>query len=134
MMHTQFRITPYYAVPERYEPENPDDQVSYGLKQCLRLPIFEIHTPKKTLLDSLAIIKEEGGKVTKKKMADLVEKKNLITVQSKKNIDVARYSILDKNIIQPLQKEWKFITVEQVGRNRVIKLTEKGIEATEFLI
>lgn len=135
MMRPQFRITPYYAEPERYEPEKPSEQVSYGLKRCLKLPVFEIHTPKKSLLAALNIIKnEKDEKITKKKMVDLAKENNLISLQSKKNSAIALYSSLDKNIIQPLLNDWKFIKVEQVGRNRIIRLTERGREATEFLI
>jgi len=41
---------------------------------------------------------------------------------------------LDKNIIQPLQEQWKFIEVEKIGRNRWIKITQEGIDASKFLI
>jgi hypothetical protein len=46
----------------------------------------------------------------------------------------ARFASLDKNIIQPLEEQWKFIEVEKIGRNRWIKLTQDGINAAEFLI
>ncbi|MFM9875966.1 MAG: DUF6293 family protein [Nitrosarchaeum sp.] len=41
---------------------------------------------------------------------------------------------LDKNIIAPLENDWKFIKVEKIGRNRWIKITEEGKNAAEFLI
>lgn len=41
---------------------------------------------------------------------------------------------LDKNIIQPLEEEWKFVEVEKIGRSRYVKITEAGSNAAEFLI
>jgi len=68
-------------------------------------------------------------------MAKLAEKEKLITVNAREeNYAQARFASLDKNIIQPLQEQWKFIDVEKIGRNRWIKVTQEGINASEFLI
>jgi len=67
-------------------------------------------------------------------MAKLSEEEELIIINAKeKNHSMARFASLDKNIIQPLE-EWGFIDVEKVGRNRWIKITEDGKNASEFLI
>ena len=67
--------------------------------------------------------------------AIIAEKQNIITVNAEdENHSQARYASLDKNIIAPLEKEWKFIEVEKIGRNRWIKITQEGINAAEFLI
>jgi len=49
------------------------------------------------------------------------------------NYTQARFASLDKNIIQPLAEQWKFIEVEKVGRTRWVKITQGGINATKFL-
>ena len=68
-------------------------------------------------------------------MAVLAETHNLITVNAQEgNQSQARFTSLDKNIIQPLEEQWKFIEVEKIGRNRWIKLTQDGYNAAEFLI
>jgi hypothetical protein len=68
-------------------------------------------------------------------MAELAEKNNIITVNAQEeNQSQARFASLDKNIIQPLEEQWKFIEVEKIGRNRWIKLTQDGYNAAEFLI
>ena len=44
-----------------------------------------------------------------------------ITVNAKeKNHSMVRFASLDKNIIQPLEEQWKFIKVEKIGRNSQI--------------
>ena len=68
-------------------------------------------------------------------MAIIAEEKGLITINAEKlNHSQARFASLDKNIIEPLEKEWGFIEIEKIGRNRWIKITEEGQNASEFLI
>ena len=65
---------------------------------------------------------------------DLGKDEKLIVVKAEKeNFTQARFASLDKNIIQPLER-WNFISVEKLGRNRVIKITEEGNNAAKFLI
>jgi len=74
-------------------------------------------------------------KFQKKRWQSLQKKNNIIIVNAKEeNHTQARFASLDKNIIQPLQNDWKFVEVEKVGRTRWIKMTKEGINAAEFLI
>ena len=68
-------------------------------------------------------------------MAEIADKEGIITIKAEKsNYSQARFASLDKNIIAPLENDWKFIKVEKIGRNRWIKITEEGKNAAEFLI
>ena len=67
-------------------------------------------------------------------MAEITEEKNIITVNAhEENHSMARFASLDKNIIQPLEEQWKFINIEKIGRNRWITLTQEGKNVIEFL-
>lgn len=133
MFQETAKLTPYYAEPESYTSVR-GKQLSSGLKSIVKLPAYEIHTPKSSLVHALKIIKENGGKITKKEMAKLSFEKKLIVVNAKEeNFQQARFASLDKNIIQPLLNEWKFIEVERIGRTRWIKITQEGLGAVEFL-
>ena len=62
-------------------------------------------------------------------------KQNIIIINAQEgNQSQVRFASLDKNIIQPLEEQWKFIKVEKIGRNRWIKLTPDVFNAAEFLI
>ena len=128
-------IMPIYAEPEKYAAFEGKQQ-SFGVKETIPLPIYEIQTPKPKLLQALKIINNaENQKITKKKMAEVAEEQGIITITSEEeNHSQARFASLDKNIIQPLLEEWNFIEIEKVGRNRWIKITEEGCNAAEFLI
>ncbi len=126
-------IQPFYAEPERYAAFEGKQQ-SFGIKDTIPLPTYEIQTPKQELIDALKIIKSHDGKITKKEMALLAEEAKIITIGARdENQSQARFASLDKNIIQPLQEQWKFINVEKMGRNRWIKITQEGLDASEFL-
>ncbi len=128
-------IQPFYAEPETYAAFEGKQQ-SFGIKDTIPLPTYEIQTPKQKLLDALKIIHDaKNQKITKKEMAEIAEETGLITINAEKlNHSQARFASLDKNIIEPLKNEWGFIEIEKIGRNRWIKITQEGIDASEFLI
>ncbi len=128
-------IQPFYAEPKMYAAFEGKQQ-SFGIKETFPLPIYEIQTPKQKLLDALKIIHDaKNQKITKKEMAEIAEETGLIIINAEKsNHSQARFASLDKNIIEPLEHEWGFIEIEKIGRNRWIKITQEGIDASEFLI
>jgi len=133
MFQGKAKLTPYYAEPESYSSVK-GEQLSSGLKSVVKLPAYEIHTPKPVLVQAMKIIQENGGKITKKEMAKIAYEKKLIMVNAREeNFQQARFASLDKNIIQPLVNEWRFVEVERVGRTRWIKTTPEGLGAVEFL-
>ena len=83
----------------------------------------------------MKIIKDAGGRIQKKKMAEEAERRKIIIINAKEqNFTQARFASLDKNIVQPLVETWGFVEVEKIGRNRWLKMTEDGDHAAEFLI
>ena len=128
-------LQPFYAEPEKYAAFEGKQQ-SFGLKDTIPLPIYEIQTPKEKLLQALKIIQNaKNQKITKKEMAEIAEEQQLIIITSEEeNHSQARFASLDKNIIQPLKDEWNFIEIEKIGRNRWIKITQEGLNASEFLL
>ena len=129
------KIHPFYAQAEKYPEYEGTGQQTYGVAEIHPLPTYRIGTPKRELLEAMKIIKDAGGRIQKKKMAEEAEKRKIITVNAQKqNFTQARFASLDKNIVQPLVDTWKFVEVEKIGRNRWLKLTEDGNHAAEFLL
>jgi hypothetical protein len=128
-------LKPFYAEPESYAAFEGKQQ-SFGIKDTISLPLYAIHTPHPKLLAALKIVSEQSNqKITKKEMARIAEEQEIITVNAEQeNHSQARFASLESNIIAPLEKEWKFVEVEKIGRNRWIKITQEGIDAAEFLI
>jgi len=129
------KIHPFYAQAEKYPEYEGSLQLTYGVAEIHSLPTYRIGTPKQELLEAMKIIKDAGGRIQKKKMAEEAEHRKIITVNAKKqNFTQARFASLDKNIVQPLVDTWGFVEVEKIGRNRWLKMTEDGDHAAEFLI
>ena len=135
MFNDDSNIHPFYVEAKNYPGFEAKKPLSTGIKEIQNVPPYSIKIPDLKLINALRIIKDNGGKITKKKMAELAEKNNLISVNPKdeEHRSMVRFTSLDKNIIQPLE-EWKFIEIEKIGRNRWIKITDDGINASEFLL
>ena len=134
MFNHNSNVHPFYVEAKNYPGFDAKKPLSTGIKEIQNVPPYSIKIPDMKLVDALRIIKENSGKITKKKMAELAEKNNLISINPKdeEHRSMVRFTTLDKNIIQPLE-EWGFIDVEKIGRNRWIKLTQEGRNAVEFL-
>ena len=125
-------VSPYYVEAKEYTGFS-GEAISKGIKEIQAVPSYEIKKPEPKLIQALKIIKESNGKLSKKEMARLCLDKKLITINAE-NESQATFASLDQNIISPLEKRWGFIEVEKIGRTRWIKITDEGINASEFLI
>jgi len=133
MLFKEHDVTPYYAEPKAFLATEGKQQ-STGVKNIVILPKYEMQKPKRELVEALKIIRQNGGRITKKEMAKLSEEQKIITINAREeNYSQARFASLDKNIIQPLKEKWKFIEIEKIGKNRWIKITQDGSNASEFL-
>lgn len=125
-------IHSYYVVPEGYinEPQN-GEPLSEGAKDIFPLPSYPMEKPGPQLIEILNILKTHKGKMTKKDLANAAYDSKLINA-SKKNPEQSKYMSLTKKILQPLEK-WNLVKIEQVGRNREVKLTNEGENMLKFL-
>lgn len=135
MFNDNSNVHPFYVEAENYPGFEGKNPLSTGIKNIQNVPPYSIKIPDSKLINALKIIKDNDKKITKKKMAELAEKNNLISVNPKdeENRSMVRFTSLDKNIIQPLE-EWGFVEIEKIGRNRWITITPEGENASEFLI
>ena len=132
MFNDKENVSPYYVEAKEYTGFS-GEAISKGIKEIQGVPTFEIQKPDSKLIQALKIIKENDGKLSKKEMARLAVENNLISVHAE-NESQATFASLDQNIISPLEKKWGFIEVEKIGRTRWIKITNEGVNASEFLI
>ncbi len=127
-------IHPFYVEAENYPGSEGKDPLSTGIKDIQDVPPYSIKVPDQKLILALEIVSKNNGKLAKKEMAQFAEEHGLITINAKEeNHSMARFASLDKNIIQPLE-EWGFVETEKIGRNRWIRITKEGRNASEFLI
>ena len=134
MFNEQKNVFPFYVEAKKYHGFETK-QISSGIKDLMDIPSYEIQKPEPKHIRALKIINDQGGKLTKKKMAELADNDKLIVVNAEpENYSQARFASLDKNIIQPLLSHWKFIEEEKIGRTRWINITQEGQNAAKFLV
>jgi hypothetical protein len=132
MFNDNSNVSPYYVEAKEYTGFS-GEAISKGIKEIQAVPSYEIQKPEPKLIQALKIIKNNKGKLSKKEMARICLENKLITINAE-NESQATFASLDQNIISPLEKRWGFIEVEKIGRTRWIKITEEGVNASEFLI
>lgn len=119
MFNDNENIHPFYVEAENYPEFEGKQHLSTSIKDIQNIPPHSIKIPEEKLIQVLEIIKENNDKLTKKKMAKIVEENKIITVNAQeKNYSMARFVSIDKNIIQPFEEQWKFIKIEKVRDNR----------------
>jgi len=128
-------LNPFYAQAKDYHHTKVSEPQTTGIEEIHDLPTYQIQTPPQKQLEVLKILVDNKGKMKKKEMAEKAEELELIIVNAQTgNHSQARFASLDKNIIAPLENEWRYVRTEKVGRNRWIHLTDEGKWASEFLI
>ncbi len=138
MFNDDANIHPFYVEAEKYvgfsdKAISSEKPISSGIKEIQSVPTYEIRKPAQRHIDALQIVVESEGRLSKKEMARIAKERRLITVNAT-NESQATFASLDKNIIRPLEDQWKFIKVEKIGRNRWIQVTEHGQNAAKFLL
>ena len=133
MFNEKNNLIPYYAQPKNYFEYN-EEQMSTGLEKIIDLPQYDIKTPNEKLIQTLQIIKNNDSRIDKSNLAMAVDDKKILEIGAKKdNYEQARFTSLDKNIIQPLKNDWGFVKEEKIGRTRWIEITPEGERVLEIL-
>jgi len=132
MFNDDKNVNPFYVEAKEYLGFS-GKAISKGIENIDYIPTYEIQKPEQRHIDALKIIRDNGGKISKKEMAKIAKEEKLIIVNAE-NESQATYASLDQNIISPLENQWNFIKVEKIGRTRWINITDYGIHASEFLI
>jgi hypothetical protein len=141
-------IKPYYAVPERYTSSvaKEEKQETEGFEEIIGLPEYKIEIPSDKLIRCLDLINRKSDwkkGVPKRELKDSAIESGLIHEDEKRITgrkrtkeqysEQAAYMSLNKNLIEPLQKYWRFITETKVGTHHIISLTDEGKQALHFL-
>lgn len=115
---------PYYA-KLGYSQQELDRVV-----QTDRLPVYRINAPSAELLQVAAILRKNGGTMSKKQLIIALQGKesNMIPIYGKDSSKSAPHSKL-RALLEPLETEWNFVEVRARGRHSEVKLTSQGESA-----
>lgn len=98
------------------------------------LPVYDVKRPKPELLLALSILKANRGRMRKVRLIEKLEAVGVIQLRDESKsalTKAAKHSQL-RALIDPLEKEWKYIRVEAKGRRSEVIITEQGETALKI--
>lgn len=130
---------PYYVRAKRYGRESeapPEKPVSSEVAGIDELPTYPIGRPSEQHIRVLSYLSEEKS-VTKKELIEYGDSESLPFLDGyNSDNDKGKYRRLDTHILESLVDNG-YVTIEEVGRNKRIQITEEGentLRAFRYLV
>lgn len=129
--------TAYYVEPETYAHDGRREPASSGVADTSRLPTYPIDSPTRDQVAIMAFLADPEAyddrfATTNPKKKDLIEyartKELSFIADRNPATDKGAFRLLDTHVVQPLEAD-DYVTVEKVGRRRIVELTEQGENA-----
>jgi predicted transcriptional regulator len=121
---------PYYAQAKKYniEPDTEGGEIrgmTSGVRKILKIPLYTIEPPADVLVNALAILSKNGGRITQKDYIFRLEEKGLISDaiakrSRKKEVTKKGYAKAKRQYFEKLEdKGWivKNIEITEEGKN-----------------
>ncbi|ELZ14758.1 hypothetical protein C477_19739 [Haloterrigena salina JCM 13891] len=134
----------YYVEPESYDHDGEREPISAGVAETEQLPAYPIDSPtpdQVAIMDFLAEPSDweayHDARTTPPKKKDLIEyarDRSLSFMADRRppedrgGEDKGAFRVLDTHVLEPLADDG-YVTIESVGRRRVVELTEQGENA-----
>lgn len=113
--------TPYYAkVDYKDESEHVNDRYE--------LPVYDIRKPDDEFMIVLNLLQEAGGTTRKAHLISKLEDLKIIKLKDDKKHELsesAKHSQL-RSILEPMERDWKFVKVDASGRRSEVTITDQG--------
>ncbi|RQH03234.1 HFX_2341 family transcriptional regulator domain-containing protein [Natrarchaeobius oligotrophus] len=135
---------PYYVEPETYAHDGRDEPASAGVEETAEIPIYPIDSPTPDQVAIMEFLAEptawdgfHDDRTSPPKKKDLIEyarDRNLSFMADRRppeeraGEDKGAFRVLDAHVLEPLCDDG-YVTIETVGRRRVVELTERGANA-----
>jgi hypothetical protein len=126
--------TPYYARVSYPSLKATIDFHTEHVEDSEVLPVYDINKPKPEFMLVLSIIQQDGGRIRKARLIEKLEKLNIIRIRDERRTELseaAKHSQL-RAILDPMESEWKYLTIEASGRRSEVIITEQGKAALKI--
>jgi len=144
----EIHIEPYYVEPKSYTSKPKQGKklspISEGVKDITTFLTFKTPLPDVDLVRVMKFI-ESKGEARKKEVvnfifsqADILKKKNYRSIKpdthDDKSVESSNKSMwVNRNFLDKLQFQWKFLEIEGKGKNSIIRLNKNGNDIVKFL-
>lgn len=143
-MDVSTNAQPYYVEPESYAHDPAEIPTTTGVADVEQLPIYPIDSPTPDQVAIMDFLAEPGAwegyhddRTSPPMKKDLIEYARDVGLSfmadrqapgDQPGEDKGAFRILDTHVLDPLAEDG-YVTVESVGRRRVVELTERGANA-----
>ncbi|MBZ6494736.1 DUF6293 family protein [Natrinema longum] len=134
----------YYVEPAEYAHDGTDEPVSFGLDEIEEVPTYPIESPSRDQVAIMEFLSDppawdgfHDDRTAPPKKKDLIEyarDHDLSFIADRRSPDErsgedkGAFRVLDTHVLEPLAEDG-YVTIESVGRRRVVELTERGENA-----
>jgi hypothetical protein len=134
----------YYVEPSEYAHDGTTEPISAGLDEMEEVPTYPIDSPTRDQVAIMEFLSDPGAwegfhedRTAPPKKKDLIEyardcKLSFMadrrSPDERSGEDKGAFRVLDTHVLEPLAADG-YVTIESVGRRRVVELTERGENA-----
>lgn len=134
----------YYVEPAEYAHDGTTEPISFGLDEIEEVPTYPIESPTRDQVAIMEFLAEPSAwegfhddRTAPPKKKDLIEyarDRELAFMADRRSPDEragedkGAFRVLDSRVLEPLSEDG-YVTIESVGRRRVVELTERGENA-----
>ncbi|SER56699.1 HFX_2341 family transcriptional regulator domain-containing protein [Natrinema salaciae] len=134
----------YYVEPRTYAHEGTTEPISAGVDEIEEVPTYPIESPTREQVAIMEFLSDPGAwdgfhddRTAPPKKKDLIEyarDRELSFMADRRSPDEhtgedkGAFRVLDTHVLEPLAEDG-YVTIESVGRRRVVELTERGENA-----
>jgi len=126
--------TPYYARVSYPSPKPAIDLHTEHVEDPDVLPVYGINKPRPEFMLALSIIEQNGGRMRKARLIEKLEGLGVIGIRDERKTELsepAKHSQL-RAILEPMESDWKYVTVQARGRRSEVIVTEQGRAALKI--
>ncbi|WP_254763064.1 DUF6293 family protein [Natrinema marinum] len=134
----------YYVEPSTYAHAGTTEPISFGVDEIEEVPTYPIDSPTRDQVAIMEFLAEPDAwdgyhddRTAPPKKKDLIEyardhdlsfMADRRTPDDRSGEDKGAFRVLDTHVLEPLAEDG-YVTIESVGRRRVVELTERGENA-----
>lgn len=134
----------YYVQPSEYAHDGEVEPISSGISETKQLPTYPIDSPTPDQVATMAFLSDpeswdgyHDARTSPPKKKDIIEyardeglsfMADRQSPEERGGEDKGAFRVLDTHVLTPLEADG-YVTVESVGRRRVVELTEQGENA-----
>ncbi|ELY77813.1 HFX_2341 family transcriptional regulator domain-containing protein [Natrinema gari] len=134
----------YYVEPSEYAHDGANEPVSFGLDEIEEVPTYPIESPTRDQVAIMGFLDDPAAwegyhddRTAPPKKKDLIEyardreldfMADRRSPDERSGEDKGAFRVLDTHVLEPLVEDG-YVTIESVGRRRVVELTTRGENA-----